>query len=102
MIKATIFFIISVVLSSCATISPHENFKDALYGSVGQSLDNKPDYLWPHERDLIDSKALPNGNIENRYQYLRSCVYIFEIDPNTRTIVGAGFEGSEKDCVINP
>jgi hypothetical protein len=45
MIKATIFFIIIAALSSCATISPHENFKDALYGSVGQSLDNKPDYL---------------------------------------------------------
>ena len=85
----------------CFTITPHENFKDALYGAIGRSIENVPDYLWPHEKDLVSSKLLPNGNIEKEYKYLRSCRYIFEID-STRTIVGARFEGKETDCVINP
>jgi hypothetical protein len=89
-------------LLGCSTISPHENFKEALYESIGQSIDNVPSYSWPHEKDLVSSKLLPNGNIEKEYKYLRSCRYIFEINPKTRTIVGARFEGKETDCVINP
>ena len=94
--------LIVTVALGCAGITPHENFMDSLKNAIGRSLDNKPSYLWPHEEDLIDSKTLPNGNIENRYKYLRTCKYIFEIDPKTRTIVAARFEGKESDCVINP
>ncbi len=89
-------------LLGCSTINPHENFKEALYDSIGQSIDNVPNYLWPDEKALVSSKLLPNGNIENKYKHLRSCRYIFEINPKTRTIVGARFEGKETDCVINP
>ncbi len=90
-------------MSGCYTLNPHENFKAHLYQTVGQSLDEIPSYQWPFEKDLIDSKVLPNGNIENKYKHYReNCFYIFEIDPKTRKIVGARFEGKETDCVINP
>lgn len=91
-----------LTLFGCSSITPHENFKESLHGAIGRNIDNVPSYLWPHKEDLISSEPLPNGNMENRYKYLRSCILIFEIDPKTRTIVGARFEGKETDCVINP
>ena len=81
---------------------PHDNFKRALYETVGHSMDNVPPYEWPHKEDFIDTTPLPNGHVAYRYQYLRSCRYIFEVDPATHLIVGARFEGKDTDCVINP
>jgi hypothetical protein len=75
---------------------------DALHSTIGRSIDNVPPYEWPHAEDLIDITPLPNGNSEYRYKYLRTCRYIFEVDPKTRTIIGARWEGKETDCVINP
>ncbi|MCL2761517.1 MAG: hypothetical protein FWD70_07730 [Desulfuromonadales bacterium] len=54
------------------------------------------------KKTFIDSKELPNGNIENKYKYRRTCVYFYEIDPKTHIIVGARFEGKDTDCVSNP
>jgi hypothetical protein len=96
------FMALILLLLGCSTINPHENFRDSLYGAIGRSIDNVPSYLWPDEKALVSSRLLPNGNMENKYKHLRSCRYIFEIDPKTRRIVGARFEGSETDCVINP
>lgn len=96
--------VLTSILSGCAFSagSPHENFKSHLYAEVGKSIENAPSYSWRHEKDLIAAKSLPNGNIENKYRYRGSCVYFFEIDPKTRTIVGARFEGKETDCIVNP
>jgi hypothetical protein len=88
--------------SGCASMSPHENFKAHLHAAIGQRMDRIPPYHWPYERDFVNTKILPNGDIEKTYKYLRTCKYIFEINPGTNTIVGARFEGSENDCVINP
>lgn len=97
-----IIITVAFVPIGCMGISPYENFKAHLRDEIGESIDYAPSYSWRNEKDLIDSKVLPNGNIENKYKYLRSCFYIFEIDPQTRQIIGARFEGSEKDCVVNP
>lgn len=91
-----------LTLSGCYFVNPHENFKKSLYGTIGRDMDNVPPYSWPHKKDLISSVPLPNGNMENRYKYLRNCILIFEIDLKTRIIVDARFEGKETDCVINP
>ncbi len=91
-----------MLFAGCATTSPHENFKAHLYQKVGMSLDEIPPYWWPYEEDLIDSNVLANGNLRNRYKYRGTCVYIYEINPQTRIIVDAGFEGKETDCIVNP
>ncbi|MES1982085.1 MAG: hypothetical protein V4443_06375 [Pseudomonadota bacterium] len=87
-------------MSGCTSISPHANFLQALNGSIGRGIDNVPSYHWPHAKDLIETKHLQNGNIENTYKYIRTCRYIFEVNPNSRSIVGARYEGSERDCII--
>ena len=94
--------LIALVGTGCPSITPQDNFKRALYDTVGRSIDNVPPYEWPHKEDLIDTTPLPNGNIEYRYKYLRTCRYIFEVNPATHLIVGARFEGKDTDCVINP
>ncbi len=91
-----------LLLLGCSTITPHENFKDHIYGQIGKSIDNAPYSSWRHEKDVVNSKLLPNGNIEKEYAYLRSCRYFFEIDHKTRIIIGARFEGKESDCGVAP
>jgi len=91
---------LGLLFSSC--ISPHENFKDHMRCTVGESIDDPRSWGYPYPDRYLGSKSLPNGNIENEYQYIRTCRYFFEYDPETRTIVNWRFEGKESDCVINP
>ena len=100
--QCLMILLVAPLVAGCASISPHENFKRALYETVGHSMDNVPPYEWPHKEDLIDVTRLPNGNAEYRYDYGRTCRYIFEVDPATHLIIGARFEGKDTDCVINP
>lgn len=88
-------------LASCSSVTPHENFRGHMSHNVGKSIDD-PNTNWVIPKYLIDSKTLPNGNIENGYRFRGTCRYFFEFDPNTRRIVGWRFEGSEGDCIINP
>lgn len=94
----------ALIMSGCAFFagSPHENSKEILHGKIGRNIDNIPPYALGQKSELIDSKVLSNGNIENKYKLRGTCIYVFEIDPKTRTIVGTRFEGKETDCVINP
>jgi hypothetical protein len=101
-LQLIVITILTLLAIGCLGITPHENFKAHLRGEIGRGMDNAPSYSWRNEKDKIDSKVLPNGNIENKYKYQGSCVYYFEVDPKTRKIVGTRFEGSEKDCVVNP
>ncbi len=93
-----------LLISGCAffAASPHDNFIGHLNLQIGHNIDNVPYYQIPHKEDIIDSKVLPNGNIENKYLYRGTCRYHYEIDPKTRIIVGARFEGLDTDCSINP
>lgn len=91
-----------VWLIGCSTISPQENFKEHIYGEIGRSIDNAPSYSWRSETHLVSSSILPNGNIENKYRYRKTCIYYFEIDSKTRRIVSARYEGNEADCSVNP
>lgn len=96
-----LILLVVIAPSGCASVTPHENFKDQLYRKVGKNIDNLPPF-WARERDLVDKKTLSNGNVEYRYQGIRSCQYMFEVGPKSRIIVNARFEGKEFDCVINP
>lgn len=89
-------------LPSCASLTPHENFKNIISHSVGKSIDDPPRITAAYPQYLISSKLLPNGHLENEYRFRGTCRYFFEIDQTTRKIVGWRFEGSESDCEIVP
>lgn len=101
-IKIGCYAVTIIIFLGCTSLSPHENFKAHLYQKIGKSIDEIPPYWWPYEEDLIGTQVLQNGNIENKYKYRGTCVYIYEVDPKTRKVVGASFEGKESDCVVNP
>lgn len=102
-ISMTMVLAALLIVPGCTTVTPHQNFKNALQSMLGKNVDTGAPYSWTRKSALIDSSPLPNGNILNRYKYYRgSCIYKFEADPRTRKIVGASFEGKETDCVLNP
>lgn len=102
-IKFSVFLCI-FILDGCAFFagSPHQNFVDHLNATVGKSIDEIPPYQLPHPEDLLESKLLGNGNTENKYKYRGTCRYILEINPQSRKIVNARYEGKDEDCYVNP
>ena len=98
--QGLMLLLVALVGAGCPSISPHDNFRQFLDHSIGKSLYNARG--WPDKEYLIDTTPLPNGHVEYRYQDIRTCQYIFEVDPATHLIVGARFEGKDTDCVINP
>ena len=91
-----------LILPARSTITPHENFKEHMESNIGSSIDKPQEPGVAIPKYLLNSTALPNGNIENGYQYRGTCRYFFEFDPNTRIILGWRFEGSKTDCAIVP
>ena len=72
------FLMVSTFLVlGCSTMAPHENFKSQLYHMIGKSIDNIPRHRWPFEEDLIESKRLPNGNIEKNINIILERADIF-------------------------
>ncbi|MCL2761516.1 MAG: hypothetical protein FWD70_07725 [Desulfuromonadales bacterium] len=102
--KYYFLLICSTILSGCVfwAGSPHDNFVEILNSKIGKNIDEIPYFQLPDKENIIDSKVLPNGNIENKYKYYKTCIYFYEIDPKTRIIVGARFEGKDTDCYVNP
>jgi hypothetical protein len=83
-------------------VTPHENFIMTMKVDIGKNLDNPALSGWMQPARLIDYKTLPNGDIEYAYRFRGNCRYFYEVDPKTRKIIGWRFEGSERDCIINP
>lgn len=90
-----------MALPSCTTLTPHQNFVLLIDDSVGKKIDD-PRTNWVDRRSLVQSKRLPNGNIENKYRWRGTCRYYYEFDPKTRIIVSWRYEGSKEDCEIVP
>lgn len=88
---------------SCAAIpTPHENFLLIMGSNVGKHVDN-PLILWNRYADWrAGIRILENGNAEHEFRWRTYCPVFFEVDPNTRLIVGWRFEGRETDCQIVP
>jgi|SRR6185369_6830533 len=94
-----------LLLNACATIEPHENFKQGLRDAIGTTLEEqKLSYRWLGAREPISVENLPNGNIENTYLYMTrySCKFAFEVDPIFHRILNARIVEGEQDCFINP
>lgn len=88
-----------VAASGCAGVTPHENFKEGLRLMVGYNIDT---FRSRTRKTLLSESALANGNVEYRFLYRQDCTEIYEVDPKTRLIVRADFEGSERSCTIVP
>lgn len=93
------------ILGACSGVTPHQNFINHMNAMIGKNIDEIPYYQFGNKESLIQETVLPNGNIENKYlEKNRSgtCIYIFEIDPKSRTILRWRTEGDEKACIVNP
>lgn len=78
----------------------HENFKRLMQSKIGMNYDDPPSFTGINTEQLYSSFILLNGNLENGYRHRGSCVYFFEINPDTHKIVKWRFEGRTKDCSI--
>lgn len=94
--------LLMLMSSACSSVTPHENFQMILGQSVGKNIDAPPRITNAYADRLLSSRVLQTGNLENEYQWYGACRYFYEIDSKTRIIVGWHFEGSERDCRINP
>lgn len=90
------------LLTACGT-HPHDNFRGHLTAVLGTRVDDPAaGGYWVRSKYFQGSQKLPNGNIENKYRYTRTCRYFFEYDPETMEIVSWRFEGEKDDCIIGP
>ena len=103
-IKRNLYILISLfILNGCAFFAgdPHENFINSVLKSrIGESMDTPRTNIIP--QFLLSTRILDNGNIQYRYSGNRGCIEIYEVNPQTRIIINATFEGTEKTCVLYP
>jgi hypothetical protein len=97
-----------LVVGCISFVSPYQNFQDIIRAHIGSRIDD-PDLLHANffnPADLVKIVRLPNGHDEYYYKlYYRrrdTCREINEVDPTTRIIVNARWEGTEEDCGIVP
>ena len=102
----TLFFLLLV--SCVSSTPPYENFQNLNRRNIGRKVDD-PSLVfmgWTNPKDLVKVVRLPNGHDE--YHYIAgykgqlTCRQIYEVDPKTLIIVGFRWEGTEKDCGIQP
>jgi hypothetical protein len=99
--------VLVVFLSSCSSlfeppVNPaHANFERIMKSKIGKKYDDPPNFAGNPEQ-LVSSITQLNGNMVNGYRLNPSCIYYFEINPDTRKIVGWRYTGSKQDCVIAP
>lgn len=92
---------LTLFLASCG-LDPHDNFKWLNQRNVGTTIDKPALGESTNPRGLLESKRLPNGNIENKYKRRGTCRVFYEFDPDTRIIVSWRFEGKTSDCISYP
>ena len=91
--------ILCVSLAACASGRAHENFKNSMQWLVGKSADDHtPIRNYPRDQGII----LPNGSIEQEWNFGPQCHVYFEVDRASHKIVGWRYEGSQEDCAIVP
>ena len=103
--KKLMFLMSAVILPfsiSCSSVTPHDNFKNNMKSNIGRKVDDETSYVARYEGWLVSSYVIENGNVENKYQWRGSCIFYFEINKTTNTIVNWRFEGSADDCAIVP
>lgn len=86
---------IMAAISSCAGVTPQENYARVIAAMVGTNIDRL-------KETPLSERYLGNGNVEYRYRYNQGCIEIYEVDPQTRIIKNASYEGSAKWCNLAP
>ena len=86
------------------TPAGQEAFKRVMERQVGKQTDDPDFYPVYYGLRQVDSKTLPNGNVEDEYRAGRKgeCRLVFETTPGARRVVGWRIEGPTGDCVILP
>lgn len=102
-----LFVVLGYMLASCGYYADlynvdrmHEEFILISQKWIGQSIDRFDEN---YGSGKIESRELPNGNIENAYGFSYGrCIEFYEFDPETRIIVNFRFEGLKRWCVQIP
>jgi sarcosine oxidase delta subunit len=89
-------------LSSCGSVTPHENFVAIMRSQLGRDADDPNSYTGRYRGYRLSMRDLANGDVEEEYERGEKCRHFFEIDKKTRKIVGWRFEGRERDCGLVP
>jgi hypothetical protein len=90
--------LLGAVVAGCTLPTPKENFANFMNAEIGRPIDQLHD-------KLMDSRRLPNGNVESKYDYSNRhgrCVYFREIDRKTGRVIGWRTEGDDSGCLIVP
>jgi len=110
-IKSFVMTPLFLLLVSCIYLphsTPYENFQNLNRRNIGRKVDDPSltSMGWTHPKKFIKIVRLPNGHDEYYYRvYHRghsTCRKMYEVDPKTLIIVGFRWEGTEKDCGIQP
>lgn len=99
---SVLVLVLCVSLTACASGRAYENFKNRMQRQVGRSADDPNTSMNRYPENLGDAKKLLNGNIEQQYRFGPGCQVYFEINEESRKIVGWRYEGSEQECVLIP
>lgn len=92
---------VSLMLSSCGfNDDPHRNFQK-FTNLNGYKLST---FEFFRTETPLSVRLLGSGNVEYRYKYpsRRTCVTVYEVDPDSGIVLHSSFEGGEMDCVWNP
>jgi hypothetical protein len=95
---------VSLCLGSCSYLeqltpeAAHRNFLVTLNGLVGRQIDNP--HPWLQSQLKLSEEALSNGRVRYRFGRPGRCIEVFDVDPTSKKIVAATFEGSDMDCAI--
>ncbi len=54
------------------------------------------------DQNFLSETKLANGHAIYKYQYIRTCRYMLEVDPVADIIVGTDWEGDKGDCIHVP
>lgn len=92
------------LLSSCATMSPEDNFRNFLVTSVGSNIHSKTYYEIGFNGNLIGSSSAANGNSLNIYRYTNprgECRYELEVEPDGKIVNWKILTGGSV-CYVSP
>jgi hypothetical protein len=82
-------------LASCTNVTAQENYAREVNAMVGASVDRL-------KNNPLSERQLDNGNVEYKYRYNQGCIEIYEVDPRTRIVQKASYEGSSDWCNLSP
>lgn len=93
------------MIAGCGTATvehQHDNFKQVMDRQVGKGIDDPDAYPVFYRLRELNSKSLPNGNLQQQCAVGRDgrCKVYFEVEPRARRIVRWFSEGSDRDCVL--